>query len=33
MQGAMSELKGDPDNQDMKLHAIDHSGDARRCSG
>ena len=33
MQGSMSELKGDPDNQDMKLHAIDHLEGARGCSG
>ena len=33
MQGAMSGLKGDPDNQDMKLHAIDHFEGAGGCSG
>jgi hypothetical protein len=33
MQRAMSELKGDPDNQDMTLHAIDHLEGARGSSG
>jgi hypothetical protein len=32
MQGAMSELRGDSDNLDMKLHAIDHFEGARECS-
>jgi len=33
MQGVMSGLKGDPDNQDMKLHAINHFEVDRGCSG
>jgi hypothetical protein len=33
MQGGMSGLKGDPDNQDMIVHAIDPLGGARGRRG